>query len=127
VTPQDRRRIAAAIARAEDGTSGRIAVRLIPDGTVDAFERAKTEFERIGMFRHESRNAALILVAPKARRYAVLGDRAIHQRVGDAFWNDLVDELRPLFARDDVASAIVRGVERIGSAFREHFRDGTTP
>ncbi|HZY99014.1 MAG TPA: TPM domain-containing protein [Candidatus Baltobacteraceae bacterium] len=127
MTLLERRRIADAIAQAERGTSGRIAVRLISDDTVDALDRAKTEFERIGMRRHEPRNSALILVAPKARRYAVLGDRALHERVGDAFWNDVVRELQPLFARDDLAGAIVRGVERLGSAFQEHFASPEAP
>jgi len=127
VTTPERRRIADAIAQAERGTSGRIAVRLIPDADVDAFQRAKMEFERIGMRHHEPRNSALILVAPKARRYAVIGDRALHARVGDAFWNDVVAELRPFFAHDDIAGAIVRGVERLGSAFEEHFASPETP
>lgn len=127
MTSQDRRRIAAAIGQAEDGTHGRIAVRLIPDDSVDAFERAKSEFERIGMARHEPRNAALILVAPRARKYAVLGDRALHERVGDAFWNDLVAELQPIFARNDLTGAVLRGVERLGSAFKEHFASVEAP
>ena len=46
----------------------------------------------MGLHRHETENAALILVAPKARRFAILGDRALHDRVGDDFWNDLVEE-----------------------------------
>lgn len=120
MTSQDRRRIAAAIGQAEEGTNGRIAVRLVPDDSVDAFERAKAEFERIGMQHHEPRNAVLILVAPKARRYAVLGDRALHERVGDTFWRNVVAEMQPLLA-DDITAAIVRGVERVGSALREHF------
>jgi len=123
VTSADRRRIASAIARAEEGTSGRIAVRLLPDDSLDAYARAKAEFERIGMRRHQGRNSALILVAPRARQYAVLGDRALHARVGDAFWRDVVGEMQPLFANDDPTGAIVRGVERIGAALREHFAD----
>lgn len=123
MTSEDRRRIAAAIARAEAGTNGRIAVRLLPDDSLDAYARAKTEFERIGMGRHEHRNSALILVAPKARKYAVLGDRALHARVGDTFWRDVVAEMQPLFARDDPTGAIALGVERVGSALREHFPD----
>ena len=126
MTAGDRRRIAAAIAQAEDGTDARIAVRLIPDEAVAAFDRAKIEFERIGLRRSENRNAALVLVAPRARRYAVLGDRALHERVGDGFWHDVVAEMQPLFAHD-VAGAVIRGVERIGSALREHFPTGKTP
>jgi uncharacterized membrane protein len=127
VTSRDRRRIATVIARAENGTTGRIAVRIVPDETVDAFDRAKSEFERVGMQRHPYRNAALILVAPRARRFAVLGDRALHERVDETFWRDVVAKMQPLFARGDIADAIVCGVERLGSAFREHFSAGQTP
>lgn len=123
MTPQERSRIARAIEAAESGTTGRIAVRVIPDKSVDAFERAKNEFGRHGLHRHEPANAALVLVAPKARKYAVLGDRALHERVGDAFWRSVVEDARPFFARGDVTDAIVLAVERIGSALHEHFAE----
>ena len=117
----DRARIAGAIARAEEGTTGRIAVRIVPDATVDAFERAKGEFGRIGLHRHEGANAALILVAPKARWFAVVGDRALHELVGDAFWNDLIAQTQPYFARGAVTDGIVNAVGRLGDALATHF------
>ena len=123
MTREERTRIAQAIDAAESGTTGRIAVRVIPDTSVDAFERAKREFGRHGLDRHEHANAALVLVAPKARQYAVLGDRALHERVGDVFWQSIVNDTRPLFARGDVTDAIVLAVERIGTALHEHFAE----
>lgn len=125
MTTQDRGRIAKAIAAAEAETTGRIAVRIVPDkGGIDAFERAKREFGRHGLHLHEHENAALVLVAPKARRFAVIGDRALHARVGDGFWNDVVAEMRPYFARDAVADGIVHAVERIGHELHAHFATG---
>jgi len=121
VTNQERDAVAAAIAGAEAGTTGRIAVREIPDATVDAFERAKREFEGIGLHRHPSANGALVLVAPKARRFAVVGDRALHERVGGAFWDDVVRESRPYFERGAVADGVIAAVNRIGEALRTHF------
>ncbi len=59
-------------------------------------------------------NAAMILVAPKARRFAVIGDRALHERVGDAFWNGVVDDSRPTSQRDEMADGIVLAIERLG-------------
>ena len=115
--------VARAIADAEDGTTGRIAVRIIPDASVDAFERAKSEFARVGLNRHEHANAALILVAPKARRFAVIGDAALHARVGDGFWQDVVENSRPYFARGDVSGGIRYAVGRIGTALHTHFAD----
>ena len=76
-------------------------MRVVPDKRVDAFARAKHEFDRAGRT-STTRNAALILVAPNARRMAVLGDRALHERVGEKFWNAIVAESTPYFARGDV-------------------------
>lgn len=118
--------ISAAIAAAEDGTTGRIAVREIPDRSVDAFERAKRELGRVGLQRHEHANAALILVAPKARQFAIVGDRALHERVGDAFWKDLVKESQPFFARGDTEAGILYAVARLGEVLRAHFAEPNT-
>jgi uncharacterized membrane protein len=121
VTRAQRETVARAITKAEDGTTGRIAVRVIPDRDVDAFERATREFGEIGFHRHEPANAALILVAPKAQRFAVIGDRELHQRVGDAFWQELVEESRPYFARGATTEGILHAIERIGGALQTHF------
>lgn len=123
MTGREQRSIAVAIARAEDGTTGLIAVRVIPDDSVDAFERAKREFERVGLDRHKHRNAALILVAPKARRFAIVGDRVLHQRVGDDFWTVLVSSSEPYFARGATVEGIIYAVGRIGEQLRMHFAE----
>jgi uncharacterized membrane protein len=121
VTRAERTRVAHAIAAAEDGTTGKIAVRVIPDKTVDAFERAKHEFARTGLHRHDAENAALVLIAPQARQFAVIGDRALHERVGDAFWSHVVEQVRPYFARGDLADGAVVAVGRVGEALHAHF------
>lgn len=116
-----RDRLAGAIRDAEAGTTGHIVVRVVPDESVDAFERAKSEFEAAGLHRAKYRNAAMILVAPKARAYAVLGDKALHEKLGDAFWIALVAEMRPRFAAGDTDGAIVHAVKSIGTQLHEHF------
>lgn len=117
----ERRRIAAAIARAENGTTGRIAVREIFDADVDALERAKSEFREIGMHLLQGGNGALVLVAPKARRFAVIGDRDLHARVGDAFWNGIVEESRTHFASGAIADGVIAAIDRIGEALHAHY------
>ena len=123
MTRDERTAIARALADAEDGTTGRIGVRVIPDRDVDAFARAKREFVRAGLHRHAYENAVLILVAPKARRFAIIGDRALHKEVGDAFWRDVVAHTEPYFARGAVLDGIVYAVGRAGNALRAHFPD----
>jgi len=121
VTRDERSAIAGALAEAEEGTSGRIGVRVVPDRDVDAFERAKREFTRVGLHRHPHANAALILVAPQARRFAIIGDRALHERVGDAFWRDIVAESNPYFARGALRDGIIYAIGRLGEVLRAHF------
>ena len=121
MTRDDRSAIARALAGAEEGTSGRIGVRVVPGRDLDAFERAKREFVRVGLHRHAHANAALILLAPQARRFAIVGDRALHERVGDAFWRDVVAESEPYFARGALRDGVIHAVGRLGEALRAHF------
>ncbi|MHB1552006.1 MAG: TPM domain-containing protein [Vulcanimicrobiaceae bacterium] len=114
-------RIERAIRRAEEGTSGHIVVRIVPDKEVDAFARAREEFERAGLHGASERNVAMVLVAPVAHKYAVLGDRELHARVGDAFWRDLASEMQPYFAKKKLEVGIVYAVDRIGRELKTHF------
>ncbi|MHB8148453.1 MAG: TPM domain-containing protein [Vulcanimicrobiaceae bacterium] len=125
MTHNDRKRIDAALRRAETGTSSRIAVRVVPDTALDTFERAKAEFLAGGMHVHPGENAALILVAPKARTFAVLGDRALHERVGQAFWDQIVAKMTETFKAGTPTDAIVLGIDRLGEALHEHFTQAT--
>jgi len=121
VTKAEGARIDAAIAAATAGTTGHVAVRVVTEKNVDAFERAKAEFASRDLHRARDRNAALVLVAPKARSFAVLGDRALHERVGEPFWQELVAEMRPYFARDAIADGIVHAIARVGRELHAHF------
>ncbi len=118
-------RIERAVRAAERGTTGHIVVRIVPEKSLDAFDRARQEFEQAGLHTARARNASMILVAPVARKYAVLGDKALHERVGDAFWKSLVDEMRPYFASDRSVEAIVFAIDRIGTELHRHFPAAT--
>ena len=121
MTRREQELVAQAIRNAENGTTGRIAVRVVLDRSVDALELARREFRQFGLDRHENRNAALVLVAPNAKQFAVVGDRALHERVGDAFWDDVVGGSRAYFAGGDTLEGIRYAVGRIGEALQTHF------
>lgn len=123
-TKDDRARIARAIAAAEDGTTGTIAVRVVTDKHLNAVERAKTEFAHYGLHKHATENAALVLIAPRARQFAVIGDKALHARVGDEFWQQLTLEMRRYFAYDQLTEGVVHAIDRLGEQLRAHFAAG---
>ena len=78
--------IIAAIRHAEMKTSGEIRVSISHKDVADPVAAARAEFEKLGMTRTHHRNGVLIFVAPRARKFAVIGDTAVHERCGDAFW-----------------------------------------
>ncbi len=119
--PLDERRITSAIVAQERGTSGRIAVRVVPHVPSDPLAEAHAQMHAAGLHDLDDRNAIVFLVAPRARRFAVYGDRSIHKRVGETFWKNVVTEMTPFFKEGNPTAGLVHGIERAGAALREHF------
>src|ERR1019366_3144174 len=74
-------RIIRAIQEAEAKTSGEIRV-YIQRGNLngDALAAVQKKFHKLGMHRTGERNGVLIFVAPRAHKFAVVGDKAIHEK-----------------------------------------------
>jgi uncharacterized membrane protein len=115
-------RIVAAIREAESGTSGEIRV-YIQRGklSADPLKAAEKKFRRLGMHKTGERNAVLIFIAPRVHKFAVVGDRAIHEKCGDEFWQRVVDSMRAHFQNQEFSHAIVEGIEEIGKLLSMHF------
>jgi uncharacterized membrane protein len=120
-------RIVAAIRDAESKTSGQIRV-YVQRGKldVDPLIAATKRFHKLGMHRTDERNAVLIFVAPRAHKFAVVGDKAIHERCGEPFWQRLVDAMRAHFQSEKFSHALVEAIEEAGKALAQHFPKGST-
>lgn len=114
-------RIRKAIAAAEQGTSGRIGVRVSGKHVPDALESARSHFHHAGLHEQLAANAVIFLIAPRSRKFAVFGGEGIHARVGDAFWRALIDEMQPYFVNGHPTEGIEIGIERVGEQLRAHF------
>lgn len=117
----DGKKIETAIREAEKRTSGEIRVHVRRRSKGDALRAAQRIFERLGMHRTRERNGVLIFAALDDRLFAVIGDRAIHQRVGGEFWNQTCDAMARLFSAGRVEDALVEGVKRTGAVLESHF------
>jgi uncharacterized membrane protein len=115
-------RILQAIRDAESKTSGEIRV-FIQRGKlkVDPLHAAQRKFRKLGMHKTPERNAVLIFVAPRAHKFAVVGDEAVHQKCGEQFWQRLVDAMREHFRNEKFSHAIVEAIEEAGKALASHF------
>lgn len=120
-------RIVQAIRDAESNTSGQIRV-FIQRGKLegDPLAPAQKKFHRLGMHKTPERNAVLIFVAPRAHKFAVVGDKAIHEKCGEQLWQRLVDGMREHFRNEKFSHALVEAIEETGKALAEHFPKGST-
>jgi uncharacterized membrane protein len=119
--PIDHDRVVAAIAAAESLTSGEIRVLLARQAAPDPMLSARIQFERLGMMKTKERNGVLIFLAPRSRTFAVIGDEAIHEKCGDAFWRVLASAMEQHFKRGDFTSGLVHGIEHAGRLLAENF------
>jgi uncharacterized membrane protein len=115
-------RIIQAIRQAESKTSGEIRV-LVQRGKLNADPLivAQKKFHRLGMHKTRERNAVLIFVAPRAHKFAVVGDRAIHEKCGDEFWQGIVTAMHDCFRQDKFTDGIGGAITIIGEALAQHF------
>jgi Predicted membrane protein len=118
----DHDRIVQAIKKAEAQTSGEIRVYvqrgLLKDDPLIAAQR---KFQELGMQKTRERNAVLIFVAPRAQKFAVIGDEGVHQKCGAEFWQELVDTMRGHFQKENFTEALVKAIEETGSLLARHF------
>lgn len=116
------KRIVDSIQLAERCTSGEIRVFVERRCRyVDPLDRAVEVFASLKMENTSARNGVLVYVALKDRQLAVLGDRGIHQKVGQTFWNDQVRQILSHFNKEDYAGGIAAVVTDIGHALETHF------
>ena len=121
-TDAEKTLIVRAIQAAEQATSGEI--RLFVESRcryVDPLDRAAEVFTTLKMEQTDARNAVLVYVALKDRQLALLGDKGIHEKVGDAFWNEKVKLILSHFNKASYAEGLQHIMKEIGEALRLHF------
>ncbi|MEO5720669.1 MAG: TPM domain-containing protein [Chthoniobacterales bacterium] len=118
----DHPRIVDAIGAAERQTSGELRVYL-QRGKMEAdpLVIAQQKFLEFGMEKTTARNAILIFIAPRAQKFAVVGDEGIHQKCGAEFWTELVAAMRAHFQREEFTEALCEAIETAGKMLAAHF------
>jgi uncharacterized membrane protein len=115
-------RIIQAIQDAELKSSAQVRV-YIQRGKLngDPLNAAQKKFHKLGMHRTPERNAVLIFVAPRAHKFAVVGDTATHEKCGETFWQQVVNVMHEHFRSARFSDAIVEAVREIGRVLAQYF------
>jgi uncharacterized membrane protein len=117
----DVERVREAIEDAERQTSGQIRVSISPFFFGDVHKAADRAFARLGMSATRRHNGILFFLVPGRRRFVVLGDSGIHQKVGDEFWNDVRDAVAERFRKGDFTGGLLHGIETVGRELAAYF------
>lgn len=120
----DEAKILAAIARAEQSTSGEIRVAISRKLCADALGAAQKRFVKLGMHRTPQRNAVLIYFAPKSQAFAVWGDVGVHEKCGAHFWSGVAAKITPWLKAGQFTEAVETAVNEIGEVLARHFPRG---
>lgn len=114
--------ITRSIQEAENKTSGEIKVHIeahCPDG--DVMERAKMVFGQLGMHTTQEKNGVLFYLAYQDRKFAILGDKGIYEKVPADFWESTKEKLRTHFKVGDFTQGLCEGIGEAGLQLKKFF------
>jgi uncharacterized membrane protein len=112
-----------AIQAAERTTSGEIRVFVTSQGLggEKVVDRAAARFEKLGMTATRERNGVLLYFAPHAQEFAIVGDKGIHEKCGEAFWGAIASGIREKLKEGRFTEAVVGAIEKTGRTLALHF------
>ena len=116
-----KKEIVHAITLAEKMTSGEIRVHIQSKCKDDVFGEGKKIFHKLKMYKTKKRNGVLVFIALDSKRFAIVGDSGIHEKVGDDFWNETRDKMTGYFKKNQIKDGIIIGINDIGEKLKKYF------
>lgn len=120
-TSQEKQDIIKAIVQAELNTSGEIRVHIERNCSGDVISRAKKVFEKLKLHKTELRNGVLFYIAVNNRKFAILGDIGINEKVPENFWEETKDILFTNFSNGEFSKGLIDGILKAGEQLKQHF------
>ena len=117
----DEAQIVAAIAKAERKTSGEVRVYVSHKKREDILAAARRRFHKLAMTRTRQRNAVLIYFAPLTHKFAIWGDIGVHEKCGQALWNDIAAGMGDLLKQGQFTEGVVTAITQVGEALAKYF------
>ena len=120
-TEELQKQVVAAIETAELNTSGEVRVHLDDNCKGEVLDRAAYVFEKLEMHKTEERNGVLFYLAVQDKKFAILGDAGINQKVPDNFWEEIKSDVISNFRKGDFAGGLSSGIVKAGEQLKVHF------
>jgi uncharacterized membrane protein len=110
-----------AIKYAEEKTSGEIRVHVDKKAGKDPLARARDVFEELGMRKTDLHNGVLFYISVSDKKFAILGDDAINEKVPEGFWSNVKEAVIGRFKEGNFGIGIVGGINLAGEKLSEFF------
>jgi uncharacterized membrane protein len=120
-TQEQQNKILAAIREAEKNTSGEIRLHVEKKCTGDVRKRAEKVFTKLKMHKTELRNGILFYIATNTHDFFLAGDKGIHEKVGQDFWEAVKDKTISHFKEGKIADGLAEAILECGQQLKKHF------
>lgn len=120
-TEELQQKVVQAIEQAELNTSGEVRVHVDDHCKGNVLDRAAYIFEKLEMQKTELRNGVLFYLAVADRKFAILGDAGINQKVPSIFWDEIKNNVIAHFKEGDFAGGLSEGIIKAGEQLKAHF------
>lgn len=118
----EQRAIVACIGDAEKLTSGEIRVHVEPQCKCgNPLDRAVEVFANLGMHKTRERNGVLIYIAYRSRRFAIIGDKGINERVPADFWENEKSTLASFLSAGKSGEGLCKVIMQVGENLSKYF------
>lgn len=120
-TKEEEQAIITEIQRAENATTGEIRVHIEKNPKQDILSEAKRVFKMLKMEQTKDRSGVLIILAPQIRKFAILGDKGIDEKLGMTFWVTERDRIQEYFRNEEYCKGVCLAIEKVGMELKKHF------
>lgn len=118
---QEEGKIIETIKEAETKTSGEIKLHIELTCDTDAVSRAIEVFGILKMNDTELRNGVLFYVATDSKKFAIVGDKGINEKVPAGFWETTKEMMKSHFQNQEFAQGIIEGIKMAGEQLQHFF------
>lgn len=117
----DKLEITNAIRVAETNTSGEIRIHIENKCSGEVLDRAAYLFEKLEMHKTALRNGVLFYLSMDDRKFAILGDAGINEKVSDNFWESTKEVVIAKLKEGKIAEGLADGIIKAGEQLKAHF------
>ena len=120
-TKEQQAQILSSVEKAETATSGEIRVHIETTCSEDVLDRAAWIFRKLRMHKTAERNGVMFYLAVNDRKFAIIGDLGINEKVPINFWNEISELLKINFGKNRYTEGLSEGILMAGNQLKIHF------